>query len=127
MTKRYVTVLATFEVPDDDVWDQIIDREVYAMVVKLGLQLAPCDFTIDVDTLTDGLRAEYGTVTLLDMNPPIVHPRGVTGSIEGTICIEATCGKCGERYNPEFPTDEHFQRYDESECGGPATEVRNVP
>lgn len=80
MTKRYVTIVATVEVPDDGLWDQIINRSMSDLVEAHGLPLAPCDWTPDVDTLTDGLGAEYGTVTVLDMNPPRVHP------IEGCIC-----------------------------------------
>lgn len=38
--------------------------------------------------------------------------------VPGAICLEATCGTCGETYNPSQFGEEHFNREDGTECGG---------
>jgi hypothetical protein len=72
-TTRYVTVVATLEVPNDTVWPQVIRSRVAGLMEELGLPLAPCDWTPNVGALTDGLGAEHGTVAVLDLNPPREH------------------------------------------------------
>lgn len=99
MTK-YLTVIATVAIPDSDdsMWDVIVDRRVTELLEEMGLPLAPCDWTPDVDTLTDGLGAEYGTVSVLDLNPPRAHPRGLQQSecICDSSIVDGHLGSCPE-------------------------------
>lgn len=67
---RYVTVVATVAVTPD------VDLIMLADLTQLALEdagatLIGCDWRPDPDTIADAIGADYGTVGVVDLNPPM--------------------------------------------------------
>lgn len=69
----YLYVLAVEATPEEA---DALERQVASVVRKAGLEPAPCNWTPDRDTVTDGLRdggaadIDYDDLFVRDMNPP---------------------------------------------------------
>lgn len=70
---RYATVVATVRLPEGYTTADLgvlADLVTATLVQTEGCELVGCDWAPDLDTVAEAIGADFGTVALVDLNPP---------------------------------------------------------